>query len=209
VILFALAAANSIILIRLLCMPKWRAEREPDPRRRSSTTSWGLTARLVRPLYRTVSKGWHMYPIGILFGLGFDTASQIGLLALSALSSSETLAALVIFPLLFLSAMSLIDTTDGLLMMFAYRWALDDPQRKRFFNIAVTSVSVAAAIIIGSVELLSAIPGIAVLTRLAARLNDNFSPVGALIAFTLLGGWLAAMFAWRWRQSKAAQQAHL
>lgn len=201
-LLFMLASANIVILFRLLR----RSAAQDDASAFSHTTLFvsrgGLTSRLVRRLYRGLSKSWHMYLMGLLFGLGFDTASQIGLLGLSVWSSDETVWALVMFPLLFLLAMSLVDTTDGILMMFAYRWALDDPQRKRVFNITVMAVSIAAALCIGTLEVVSAIPGTTMFVKLSAQLSENLSTVGVFIAILLLGSWALAFLAHRWRQHK-------
>lgn len=115
----------------------------------------GLVARLAKPLWRFISKSWHVYPLGLLFGLGFDTASQISLLALSA-GSAATLSWTVVLalPLLFAAGMSLMDTADGVFMVRAYGWALSTPLRKLYYNLTVTGLSVVAALLIGLIELL-------------------------------------------------------
>ena len=104
----------------------------------------GWLSRLFKPLFRFVSKSWHLYPIGLLFALGFETASEIGLFGLSA-QASNTVSnwSLLIFPALFAAGMTLVDTTDGVLMVGAYGWAYRNPVRKLFYNLTITSVSVA------------------------------------------------------------------
>ncbi|WP_028534111.1 HoxN/HupN/NixA family nickel/cobalt transporter [Paludibacterium yongneupense] len=118
----------------------------------------GLLARLLRPLFRLVSKSWHMFPIGFLFGLGFDTATEIGLFSLAASHSADvSLWHILLFPLLFAAGMSLIDTLDSMLMVGAYGWAFVHPLRKLWYNLTITLVSVLAALAIGSLEALGLI----------------------------------------------------
>jgi high-affinity nickel-transport protein len=110
-------------------------------------------------LARRISASWQMYPLGVLFGLGFDTASEVGLLALAAGVATHQVPflAVVSLPLLFAAGMSLMDTADGAFMTHAYGWAFSNPVRKVFYNITVTSLSVAVALVIGTVELLQVI----------------------------------------------------
>ena len=117
----------------------------------------GLLARILRPAIRLVRKSWHMYPLGVLFGLGFDTASEVALLGLAATSGATGLPIMyiLILPLLFAAGMSLIDTTDGVLMLGAYGWAYIKPIRKLYYNLNITLVSVLIAFLIGGIEVLS------------------------------------------------------
>ena len=120
----------------------------------------GLLARMFRPALRLVDKSWKMYPVGVLFGLGFDTASEVGLLAITAgFGASGQIPAyyIVIFPLLFAAGMSLVDTTDGVLMLGAYGWAFVKPIRKLYYNLNITAVSVLVAMVIGVIEALQVI----------------------------------------------------
>ena len=119
----------------------------------------GFFARMFRPLFRAISKSWHMYPLGLLFGLGFDTATEIGLLGLSAAGASQgmSLWSILVFPALFTAGMSLVDTTDSVLMLKAYGWAFVKPVRKLYYNMTMTFVSVLVALIIGSLETLNLI----------------------------------------------------
>lgn len=117
--------------------------------------SRGLITRLVNPLFRFIGRSWHVYPLGFLFGLGFDTATEIGLLAISAGAAESSISAFGILslPILFAAGMSLMDTADGMFMTTAYRWAFATPLRKLYYNASVTAVSVVAAFLIGVVEL--------------------------------------------------------
>src|SRR5258708_473509 len=106
-------------------------------------------------LFRMVSRSWHMYPLGFLFGLGFDTATEIGLLGISASEAAHglPLSSILVFPALFAAGMSLVDTTDGVLMLGAYGWAFAHPIRKLYYNLTITAVSVVVAVAIGGIEL--------------------------------------------------------
>ena len=103
-----------------------------------------------------ISKSWQMYPLGFLFGLGFDTATEIGLLSISAtqVTHGMSLSSMLIFPALFTAGMALVDTIDGVFMVRAYGWAFADPIRKLWYNLTITTISVFVALFIGSVEAL-------------------------------------------------------
>ena len=165
----------------------------------------GLLARLFRPLFRIVRRSWHLYPLGFLFGLGFDTATEIGLLGIAATQSVQGLSPwqTMVFPALFTAGMALIDTSDSVLMVGAYGWAFVEPLRKLWYNLAITGASVAVALLIGGVEALGLVAD-----RLApsgrfweavASLNDNMSSFGfAVIAiFALAWGGSALLFRWK------------
>ena len=159
----------------------------------------GLLGRLFRPIFRLISKSWHMYPLGMLFGLGFDTATEIGLLGISAAQASKGLPvwSIMVFPALFTAGMSLIDTTDGVLMLGAYGWAFIKPIRKLYYNLTITFVSVVVAFIIGGIEVL----GLLVdkfslrgpLWDFVAALNDNFGSLGYLIIAIFAVSWIASI----------------
>jgi high-affinity nickel-transport protein len=114
----------------------------------------GFFARLFRRLFRLVARSWHMYPLGFLFGLGFDTASEIGLLGIAAAEAAKGLSvwSILVFPALFTAGMSLIDASNGVLMVGVYGWALTDPVRKLTYNLTVTGISVIIAVAIGGIE---------------------------------------------------------
>jgi nickel/cobalt transporter (NiCoT) family protein len=117
--------------------------------------SRGLMGRFMRPLYQFVNQSWHVYPLGFLFGLGFDTASEVALLAISATAAQNAIPflGLLSLPILFAAGMSMMDTADGVFMMRAYRWAFATPLRKVYYNLTVTAISVSAALLIGMIEL--------------------------------------------------------
>jgi high-affinity nickel-transport protein len=120
----------------------------------------GLLARLFKPALRLVDRSWKMYPVGFLFGLGFDTASEVGLLGLSAAFGANgqlPVALILLLPLLFTAGMSLADTTDGVMMLGAYGWAFVKPIRKLYYNLSITFVSVVVALVIGGIEALQVI----------------------------------------------------
>ena len=119
----------------------------------------GLLARMLRPALRVIRKSWHMYPLGVLFGLGFDTASEVALLGLAATSGANHVPIyfILVLPALFAAGMSLIDATDGIMMLGAYGWAYIKPIRKLYYNLNITLVSVLIAFLIGGIEVLSII----------------------------------------------------
>jgi len=122
--------------------------------------SRGLLARIFRPALRLVDRSWKMYPVGFLFGLGFDTASEVGLLGIAAAfgaRGSLPVAFILLLPLLFTAGMSLIDTTDGIMMLGAYGWAFVKPIRKLYYNLNITLISVLVALVIGGIEALQVI----------------------------------------------------
>ena len=116
----------------------------------------GMMSRFFGRFFRLIDHSWQMYPLGLLFGLGFDTATEVGLLALAAgvATHSVPILAILSLPILFAAGMSLMDTLDGAFMSQAYGWAFSNPIRKVYYNITVTSLSVVVALVIGTVELL-------------------------------------------------------
>lgn len=119
----------------------------------------GLIARIFRPLFRVVSRSWHMYPIGFLFGLGFDTATEIAVLSISATQAAQGMSiwTILVFPALFTAGMSLMDTADSMLMTRAYGWAFVHPMRKLWYNLTITAASVVVALFIGGIGALGLI----------------------------------------------------
>ncbi len=117
----------------------------------------GFLGRLFRPVLAMVDASWKMYPLGVVFGLGFDTATEVALLGIAAIEAGNALpvATIMVFPLLFAAGMSLLDTTDGILMLGAYGWAFVRPDRKLFYNTIVTPVSIFAALLVGGIEALN------------------------------------------------------
>lgn len=163
--------------------------------------SRGLVTRVAGPLFRVINRSWHVYPLGLLFGLGFDTASEVVLLALSAGAAASALpvAGILALPLLFAAGMSLMDTADGVFMTTAYRWAFATPLRKVYYNLTVTGLSVVAALLIGLIELTQ------VLTQalgLTAGLWGwfqalDFGWIGYLLVTLFVLTWSLSYGAWR------------
>jgi nickel/cobalt transporter (NiCoT) family protein len=162
----------------------------------------GWLARLFRPLFRFVSQSWHLYPIGLLFALGFETASEISLFGLSAQASNAVSTwSLLIFPALFAAGMTLVDTSDGVLMLGAYGWAYRNPMRKLFYNLTITSVSVLVALVVGGVETLGLIADQfhlrGVFWNAISDLNDNFGALGYGIVALFVVSWGLSFLAYR------------
>ncbi|TMF35061.1 MAG: HoxN/HupN/NixA family nickel/cobalt transporter [Chloroflexi bacterium] len=158
----------------------------------------GLLARVFRPMLRVIRTSWHMYPLGVLFGLGFDTASEVALLGLAATSGASHIpvVAILILPALFAAGMSLVDTTDGILMLGAYGWAYVKPIRKLYYNLNITLVSVLIAFAIGGIEVLSIVG-----EKLGLH-GGIWDWVGEL-DFGLIGIAIIAIFAVSWGVSTA------
>jgi high-affinity nickel-transport protein len=147
----------------------------------------GVMSRLLRPVLNRVGRSRDMYPVGVLFGLGFDTATEIGLLALSAAGSAHGLAfwRSMAFPALFTAGMSLIDTGDSIMMTGAYAWAMRDGGRRATYNLVLTMLSVVIAMLIGAIELLGLFNGSGAIWHLVAWLNEHWSELGGAIVVTL------------------------
>jgi len=203
--LFLVAAANLLILLSV-----YRTFR--DVRRGGALVEEdldrllaqrGLLGRIFRPTFRLVARSWHMYPLGILFGLGFDTATEIGLLGISAAEASKGLPiwSIMLFPALFTAGMTLIDTTDGILMLGAYGWAFTKPIRKLYYNLTITFVSVLVAILIGGIEALGLVADRMKLDgpfwHLIGALNENFGSLGYLIIAIFAGSWIVSIAVYR------------
>lgn len=170
----------------------------------------GVIARLLRPLFRFVTKSWHMYPVGVLFGLGFDTATEIGLLAIAAAQASQGLPlyAILLFPALFMAGMTLIDSTDNVLMIHAYGWAMDDPQRKLLYNASITFVSAAVALVIGGIEAAGLLADKLALTGpmrdALDAVGERFGALGYGIVALFLILWIASILFHRWQRAAGA-----
>ena len=166
----------------------------------------GFLSRLFRPMFKMITHSWHMYPLGILFGLGFDTATEIGVLGISAAEASKGLSfwAILVFPVLFAAGMSLIDTTDNILMLGAYGWAFVKPIRKLYYNMTIISVSVVVALVVGGIEALGLLAGHFHLQghfwELVARLNDNFGTLGYFIVALFALSWIVSIAVYKWRR---------
>src|SRR6202044_204765 len=163
----------------------------------------GFFSRLFRPLFRIITRSWHMFPLGFLFGLGFDTATEIALLGSSANQAAQGLSpwSIMVFPMLFSAGMSLVDTLDGHLMLGAYGWAYLKPVRKIYYNMTITMVSVIVAVVIGSIEALGLLADQLKLQGqvwdAVGALNDNFGTLGYVIIGIFALSWAASVFIYR------------
>lgn len=195
--LMNLAAVVGIlkVLVRMRSEDLDEAELERHLRNR------GLLARLLGRVMRRVTKSWHMYPVGLLMGLGFDTATQVALLVLAADSAMSTLPwyVILVLPILFAAGMSLFDTADGVLMERAYGWAFLAPIRKVFYNLMITVLSVMAALVIGVIMLLRLLAEQLTVTSgpLTWFTTVDLEYVGFLLVGLFLAMWLISLSVWR------------
>lgn len=161
----------------------------------------GLLARITGRATGMVTKPWHLYPVGLLFGLGFDTATEIGLLVLAGGAAAVALPwyAILTLPVLFAAGMCLLDTADGVTMFHAYGWAQARPVRKVFYNLTVTGLSVAVALGIGGIELVGVLADKLGITTgpLAAIASIDLGDVGYLVVALFLAAWLLAVGVWK------------
>ncbi|MDO0909484.1 HoxN/HupN/NixA family nickel/cobalt transporter [Streptomyces sp. DT2A-34] len=200
--LYLIAAINLVALAGIWkVFRRMRSGRYDEAALEEQLNRRGFMNRLLGRVTGSVTKPWHMYPLGLLFGLGFDTATEVALLVLAGSGAASGLPwyAIVCLPVLFAAGMSLLDTIDGTFMNFAYGWAFSQPVRKVYYNLTVTGLSVAVALLIGTVELLALLAD-----RLALHgpfwswitgldLNTAGFVVVGLFAVT----WIVALLVWR------------
>jgi len=206
--LFAIAAANLIVLLSVFETFQRVRRGEPyvDEDLNLLLNGRGLLSRLFRPIFGMIRSSWHMYPLGLLFGLGFDTATEIGLLGISATEASRGLSmwSVLVFPVLFAAGMSLVDTTDNILMLGAYGWAFVKPIRKLYYNITITSVSVIVALVVGGIEALGLLSGQfhrrGAFWNVVDELNGNFGLLGYFIIGVFALSWVVSIAVYRWRR---------
>jgi high-affinity nickel-transport protein len=201
--LFLLAIAGMNIVILAGVYRTWRDVAAGAPYRDTPSDALsagsGGVARLLRPMFGLIRHSWHMYPLGFLFGLGFDTATEIALLGISATEAAQGLPiwSILVFPALFAAGMALVDATDGILMLNAYGWAFVKPVRKLYYNMAITSISAVVALLVGGIEAL----GLAEAHfGLSGRfwdgidaVNDNFGTIGYAIIAMFLLTWIVSV----------------
>jgi high-affinity nickel-transport protein len=205
--LFGIAIANLLVLISV-----YRAFRTVKNGGRFveedldlALANRGLLGRLFRRFFRMIERSWQMFPLGVLFGLGFDTATEVGLLGISATQASQGLSiwSILVFPALFTAGMTLIDTTDSILMLGAYGWAFVKPIRKLYYNLTITAVSVIVAVVVGALETLNLIGDQLGLTDgggfwgAIGLLNDNFGVLGYVIVGIFIVAWLISYVVYR------------
>jgi high-affinity nickel-transport protein len=209
--LFAIAIVN----LAIFCAT-WRIFRQVRagaPAPDVAPAGGGLLARLVRPLFALVARPWHMLLLGFLFGLGFDTATEVALLGLSASQAADGLPfwAVLVFPALFAAAMALVDSADGILMLNAYGWAFTRPLRRVAYNLTITFLSIVVAVAVGSLELLGLLN-----ERLGRSgrfwdsiggLNDHADVLGFVIVGTFVAVWIGARALQRYRRRDGVDAA--
>ncbi len=206
--LFAIALVNLIVLKSVIRSFRRVQRGEPyvDEDFDMLLGNRGFLSRLFRPMFNLIQASWHMYPLGLLFGLGFDTATEIGLLGISAAEASKGLSlwSVLVFPVLFAAGMSLIDSTDNVLMLGAYGWAFVKPVRKLYYNITITSVSVLVALAVGGIEALGLLAAHFHLTGglwdLVGKLNENFGLLGYGIVALFGLSWIVSIVIYKWRR---------
>jgi high-affinity nickel-transport protein len=201
--LYLIAALNLVVLLGILkVFRQMRRGAYDEAALEHQLDNRGFLNRILGGATRAVHKPWHMYPVGLLFGLGFDTATEVGLLVLAGGAAAFALPwyAILVLPILFAAGMSTLDTVDGCFMNFAYGWAFSKPVRKVYYNITITGLSVAVAFVIGTIELVS------ILTEklhigsgpLAAIGNLDLNYVGYAIVGLFVATWAVAVSVWKW-----------
>jgi high-affinity nickel-transport protein len=203
--LFMIAAINLVVLhsiYRSFVRVSYNAKHNLTEM--TPVANHGFLTRILAPFIALISKSWHMFPLGILFGFSFDTTTEVGLLGISALEATNGLPiwSILVFPALFAVGMSLIDTADNLFMLVAYGWAFTKPIRKLYYNITITFISVLIAFGIGSLEILGLYAdhyqpagGIWTLVR---RLNDSFYLVGYAVIVLFVLCWIVSLAIFKW-----------
>jgi high-affinity nickel-transport protein len=163
----------------------------------------GLAARCLKPVFALVAKSWHMLALGLLFGLGFDTATEVAMFGVSAsqIAKGAPMQTVVVIPMLFAAGMSLIDTADGVVMLGAYEWAFVKPIRKLYYNMVITLVSVLVALLIGGIEALGLVGrrlgSSGPFWKFVLELNENFNKMGFFIIGVFLAAWLISYLIYR------------
>ncbi|GII58713.1 nickel/cobalt efflux system [Planotetraspora thailandica] len=200
--LYLIGILNLVALVGIARVYRGARAGRFDPRRLDEALAKrGVVTRLLLPLMRTISRPWQMLLVGLLFGIGFDTATEVTLLILAGSGASSGLPwyAVLVLPLLFAAGMSLFDTLDGAFMNVAYRWAFAHPVRKIYYNLTITGLSVAVALLIGTIELVGVLHD-------QLRWHDGLSTwisgldlnnVGFLIVGVFLLVWALAVAYWK------------
>ena len=206
--LLAIAAANLIILFSVYqtfqhvkCGGKF-----DDEDLNLTLAKRGFFGRIFRNLFRLVEHGWQMYPVGFLFGLGFDTATEVGLLGISAAEATKGLHlwSILVFPTLFAAGMALVDSTDSMLMLGAYGWAFIKPVRKLYYNMTITLVSVVVALLVGGIEALGLVASQfhwnGAFWNAVVQLNDHFGVLGYFVIGIFALSWILSIGFYKWRR---------
>ena len=201
--LWVLGILNLVVLVGLVRVFRRMRHGEYDEQElEDQLNRRGFLNRFLGGLTRAVSKPWHIYPVGVLFGLGFDTATEVGLLVLAGGAAAFDLPfyAILVLPVLFAAGMCLMDTLDGVLMTGAYGWALRHPVRKVYYNLTITAISVAVALVIGTIELVGVLADQLGIEHgpLAAVAGIPLDGAGYVIVGLFLVAWVGALAVWRY-----------
>ncbi len=215
--LFLIALLNLVILGGIVRV--WRAMRRgeyDEAELESQLEKRGFFYRFFGRWMNTIEKEWQMYPVGVVFGMGFDTATEVALLTTTALLAAEHIPwqAIIALPILFTAGMSLMDTSDGLFMNVAYGWAFFNPVRKVYYNLAITGLSVAICVFIGGIETLSLVPleihGVSQTSGFWGFMyNFNINTAGFVIVGMFILTWTAAILIWRYAHIEEKWSARL
>ncbi len=214
VFLWILGILNLVVLLGIIkVFREMRSGHYDEVQLEAQLNKRGFMNRFLGGLTKSVRKAWHIYPIGVLFGLGFDTATEVGLLVLAGGAAAFNLPfyAILVLPILFAAGMCLMDTVDGVFMNGAYGWAFAKPVRKVFYNITITAISVAVALIIGTIELVGVLADQAKITSgpLAAIADIPLDYAGYGIVALFVISWAAALLVWRYGRIEERWSADL
>jgi high-affinity nickel-transport protein len=214
VFLWVIGVINLVVLAGIIAIFRRMRRGDFDEQElENQLNNRGLMNRFLGGLTRSITRPWQIYPVGVLFGLGFDTATEVGLLVLAGGAAAFSLPfyAILVLPILFAAGMCLMDTVDGVFMNFAYGWAFAKPVRKVFYNITITAISVAVALIIGTIELVSVIVDQAGIRSgpLAAIASIPLDYAGYGIVALFFVSWLVALAVWRLGRVEEKWSTHL
>ncbi|MGX4607686.1 HoxN/HupN/NixA family nickel/cobalt transporter [Priestia sp. JNUCC 25] len=201
--LVIMGVINLVILLNIIgVFKKMRKKNYKESELEVLLNSRGFLTPVIQPLFKFINKSWHVYPIGFLFGLGFDTASEIALLTLSAGAAQHNLSfvSILSLPILFAAGMSLMDTLDGAFMTSSYNWAFDKPIRKVYYNITITTLSVIAAIFVGFLELIQIIGEKLHIRNNWFKIIDklDLGDMGYILVIMFILVWSIAYFIWKY-----------
>jgi high-affinity nickel-transport protein len=210
--LYLIAALNIVVLVSIVRVFRdMRKGKYNDEELEEQLNKRGLMNRFFGKLARRIDTPWKMYPVGVLFGLGFDTATEVALLVISgtAVASGLPFYGILSLPFLFAAGMSLLDTADGCFMNFAYGWAFSRPIRKVYYNITITGLSVVVAFLIGTVELVGLLTQELNVSGRVATFFENFNinTAGFVIVGLFVATWVVALAIWRYGHIEARWEA--
>jgi high-affinity nickel-transport protein len=214
VFLWILGILNFVVLLGIVrVFREMRHGRYNEAELEEHLNKRGFMNRFLNGLTKSVRKSWHIYPVGVLFGLGFDTATEVGLLVIAGGAAAFNLPfyAILVLPVLFAAGMCLMDTVDGVFMNGAYGWAFAKPVRKVFYNITITTISITVAVVIGTIELVGVLAHQAKITSgpiaVIADIPLDYAGYGIVALFVV--AWLVAMAVWRFGRIEEKWSADL